>query len=178
MPLATLPAQPRYSPVHPSRGGVGLPLARLVQRPDHQAAPPPGPAGSLVQPGDREPPHHAHRRERVPRRAVEQPLRPIGRPVTGMLSDCPAIALRRPACHALKYLPACRHGSARAKHGRSKPSNSPRFRAPSRAPILAAAAASGFVVFTHHMIARRLPHAETRTIPAYPRSRPEWPLPY
>lgn len=47
------------------------------------------------------------------------------------------------------YLPACRHGSTRAKHNRSRPSSSPRFRAASAAPILAAAAAFGLVVVTH-----------------------------
>jgi len=47
------------------------------------------------------------------------------------------------------YLPACSHGSTRAKHGRSKPSSFLRFRAASAAPILPAAAAFGFVVVTH-----------------------------
>ena len=99
-----------------------------------------------------------------------------------MLSDRPAVALGSPPASAFTYLPACSHGSAREKHGLSRPSSSARFRAPSRAPILAAAAASGFVVVTHCMIAGRLLYAETRDRPSqprdYPRSRPEWPLPY
>ena len=46
------------------------------------------------------------------------------------------------------YLPACSHGSVRAKHGRSSPSSSERFRSASPAPILTAAAASVFVLVT------------------------------
>jgi hypothetical protein len=50
---------------------------------------------------------------------------------------------------AAAYLPACSHGPTRAKHGRSSSSSSACFRRPSPAPILTAAAASGFVVFTN-----------------------------
>ena len=46
------------------------------------------------------------------------------------------------------YLSACSHGSVRAKHGRSSPSSSFRFRSASPAPILTAAAASDFVLVT------------------------------
>jgi len=46
------------------------------------------------------------------------------------------------------YFPACSHGSVRAKHGRSSPSSSFRFRSASPAPILTAAAASDFVLVT------------------------------
>ena len=49
---------------------------------------------------------------------------------------------------AATYLPACSHGSVRAKHGRSSPSSSARFRSASPAPILTAAAASDFVLVT------------------------------
>jgi hypothetical protein len=44
---------------------------------------------------------------------------------------------------------ACSHGCVRAKHGRSRSTSSARFRRASAAPILAAAAAFGFVVLTH-----------------------------
>jgi hypothetical protein len=57
--------------------------------------------------------------------------------------------LRRSLITAAAYLPACTHGSVRAKHGRSRSSSSARFRRPSAVPILAAAAAFGFVVFTN-----------------------------
>jgi hypothetical protein len=70
---------------------------------------------------------------------------------------------RSPACAAMvhplrlgiwlitapAYLPACSHGSVRAKHGRSRSSSSARFRRASAAPILAAAAAFGFAVLTN-----------------------------
>src|SRR5438046_9492672 len=49
---------------------------------------------------------------------------------------------------AAVYLPACSHGSVRAKHGRSSPSSSERFRSASPALILAAAAASDCVLVT------------------------------
>ena len=49
---------------------------------------------------------------------------------------------------AATYLRACSHGSGRAKHGRSSPSRSSRFRSASPAPILTAAAASDFVLVT------------------------------
>jgi hypothetical protein len=48
----------------------------------------------------------------------------------------------------LTYFPACSHGSVRAKHGRSSPTSSFRFRSASPAPILTAAAASDFVLVT------------------------------
>jgi len=63
---------------------------------------------------------------------------------------------------ALRYLPACSHGSTRAKHGRSRSSSSARFCRASPAPILAAAAASDVVVRTNRMIARRLPYRPWR----------------
>jgi hypothetical protein len=50
---------------------------------------------------------------------------------------------------AAAYLPACSHGSVRAKHGRSNSSSSARFRRASAAPILAAAAAFDSVVLTN-----------------------------
>ena len=70
--------------------------------------------------------------------------------------------VRSPACRAMlhplrsgsslitaaAYLPACSHGSVRAKHGRSSCSSSARFRSASPAPILAAAAASDSVLVT------------------------------
>jgi hypothetical protein len=72
-----------------------------------------------------------------------------------------------PLTSAPTYLPACSHGSARTKHDLSASSSSIRFRPASRAPILAAAAAFDFVVFTNRMIARRLRHAK----PGLPWSR-------
>jgi hypothetical protein len=107
---------------------------------------PAGRAGGLIQPGHGEPAHHPHRGEGVPDSAAEQPLGLVRRPVPA----CAAIVhpLRRGSwlMTAAAYLPACRHGSVRAKHGRSSSSSSARFRRASAAPILAAAAAFGLVV--------------------------------
>ena len=50
---------------------------------------------------------------------------------------------------AATYFPACSHGPVRTKHHLSAPSSSIRFRSASPAPMLTAAAASDFVVFTH-----------------------------
>ena len=72
------------------------------------------------------------------------------------------VAVRSPPCRAIlhpftrgssltsadTYLPACSQGSVRAKHGRSSPSSSSRFRSASPAPILTAAAASVLVLVT------------------------------
>ena len=60
----------------------------------------------------------------------------------------PPIHPGQPLTSADTYLPACSHGSVRAKHGRSNPSSSSRFRSASPAPILTAAAASDCVLVT------------------------------
>ena len=86
-----------------SRGGLaGLFLPGLVDRPDHQAAAPAAPPGCLLQPGHREPAHHAHRGEGVPARVVQQPLGLIRRPVPGMPGDAPPVELRQLAHHRCK----------------------------------------------------------------------------
>ena len=77
-------------------------------------------------------------------------------------SRCVRSGVRSPACWAIvhpfrfgisltsadMYFPACIHVCVRTKHDSSSPSSSARFRPPSPAPILAAAAAFGFVVLT------------------------------
>jgi hypothetical protein len=140
---------PQVLPFHARRHAALLDLAGLIDRPGPQAPPAARAAGGLLQPRHREPPHHTHRREGVPHRPVEQPLRPLRHPVPGLLRDRPPVAAGRSLATAPMYLPACRHGSTRAKHGCSSPSSSPRFRAAKAAPILAAAAAFGLVVVTH-----------------------------
>jgi hypothetical protein len=93
--------------------------------------------------------------ESLLRRPVSQTARLSSRWVlSGVRSpECSAIVhplrLDRPSIKAAAYLPACSHGSTRAKHGLSSPSSSARFRRPSPAPILAAAAASDLVVLTN-----------------------------
>jgi hypothetical protein len=150
------------------------------QRPDHQAAPPPGTAGGLIQASHREPPDHAHRRKRVPGRPVEQPLRPIRRPVPGMLSDRPAVPFRQPAHQRTDVLarlqPRLRPRETRPQQRQQLPTLP---HAQARAPILAAAAASDSAVLTNCMIARWLPHPRTRDrrgYPAYPQVKALVPL--
>ena len=104
-PVGDLARAAQVLPLDAGRGSARLLLAGLIQRPDHQAAPPAGPPRGLVQAGDREPAHHAHRGERIPHGAVEQPLRPLRRPVTGMLGDRPAVAPGQAAGQGAEVLP-------------------------------------------------------------------------
>jgi hypothetical protein len=75
-----------------SLGLVGLDLPGFIDRADRQAAPPPGPAGGLIQPGHREPAHHRHRRDGIPHRAAEQPLGPIPCTISCLRGDGPPVA--------------------------------------------------------------------------------------
>src|ERR1017187_2481117 len=78
---------------------------------------------------------------------------------------------------ASMYLPACSHGATRTKHDLTCPSSSARFPAASPAPMLAAAAAFGFVVIHKRIIARRLPHVEPGPPPRSARSNPYFFIP-
>jgi hypothetical protein len=85
---------------------------------------------------------------RHPRPPAEQPLHPVRGPVPGppgRRSPVPPGQIT----HQRGVLTCLQPRLPRAKHGRSSSSSSSRFRRPSRAPILTAAPASGFVVFTH-----------------------------
>ena len=66
-PVGHLARAPQVLPLDPAGGLAGLFLPGLVDRPDHQAAAPPPAPGRLLQPGHREPAHHAHRGEACPR---------------------------------------------------------------------------------------------------------------
>ena len=90
---------------HPGGRLARLLLAGLVDRRDHQAAPPPAAPRRPVQAGRREPADLAHRRQRVPRRPVQQPLRPVRRPVPGMLGHRPPVPLRQLADQRGHVLP-------------------------------------------------------------------------
>jgi len=85
-------------PLDAGRALAFLLLPGLVDRADHQPAAPPAPGG-LLQPGHREPAHHADRGEGVPAGVIEQPLGPIRRLVPGMPGDAPPVALRQFAHH-------------------------------------------------------------------------------
>jgi hypothetical protein len=156
IPLAALPAQPRYCRCTPAVAVPALVLAGLIRRPGHHlaaAAPARGPG----QARDGEPAHHPHRRVRVltARLSSRWVLSGARSPACSAIVD--PLRLARPPARAHRYFPACSHGSGLAEHGRSKPSRSRRSRAASRARILAAAAAPDPVVLTNCMIAGRLP---------------------
>ena len=63
--------------LHARRRRARLLLPGLVDRRDHPAPAPPAPPRRSLQPGRREPADLAHRRRRVPRRPVQQPLHPV-----------------------------------------------------------------------------------------------------
>jgi len=101
-----------------SRGGLaGLFLPGLVDRHDHQPAPPFPAPRRLLQPGHRKPAHYAHRGEGVPARVIEQPLGLIRRLVPGMPGDAPPVPLRQLAHHRGRVLarlqPRLRSGKTR-----------------------------------------------------------------
>jgi hypothetical protein len=149
IPLATLPTQPRYCRLTPA---VRLPALTC---PVSSIAPTASPCGRPALRAASSSPATANRRTTPIAANVSHTARLSSRWVLS--------GARSPACAAIvhplrlgiglisaaAYLPACSHGSVRAKHGRSSPSSSACFRRASAAPILAAAAAFGFVVLTN-----------------------------
>ena len=123
-PAGHLAHAPQIVPLDTRSGAPLLDLAGLIDRPDPQAPPAAATAGG----------------SRWVRCGVRSPA-------------CSAIVhpfrFTMPPDSAATYLPTCSQGSARTKHGLSNPSRSPHSRAARAAPILAAAAAFGFVVVTH-----------------------------
>jgi len=94
-PAGHLAYTPQVLPLDAGRGGALLDLAGFIDRPDPQAPSAARPAGRLIQARHREPPHHHHRGEGIPARAVEQPLGPLPRPVPHPLRDRPPVPLRQ-----------------------------------------------------------------------------------
>jgi len=92
---------PQVLAFHARRGLPGFLLTGLVDRADHHPAPPPAPCRRLQAAG-REPAHHAHRGEGVPARMVQQPLRPVWRPVPALPGDTPPV-------HPRQLADQCRH---------------------------------------------------------------------
>ena len=148
IPLATLPTQPRYCRFTPAVRVPALtcpvssiaPTARPRRRPVLQAA-----SSS---------PATANRRTTAiaatyPHRAADSRWVLSGARSPTCAAMVQPLRLGIWLITAAAYLPACSHGSVRAKHGRSPSSSSARFRRASAAPILAAAAAFGFVVLTN-----------------------------
>ena len=127
IPVATRPAHPKYWPA-PRRSPCRSSPGRSRRSPRSPARPPPATARRFLQTGRREPADLSHRRQRVPGRAVQQPLRPVRRAVPGMLGDRPPVALRHLAGQR-RYvfsglLPRFRPGGA---YGLSRPISSARF---------------------------------------------------
>jgi hypothetical protein len=149
IPLATLPTHPRYCLFTPA---VQVPA---LTWPVSSTAPTARPRRHQVLRAASSSPATANRRTTPIAAKVSQTARLSSRCVrSGVWSPARSaivhpFCLRRSHITAAAYLPACSHGSVRAKHGRSSPSSSARFRRPSAAPILAAAAAFDSVVFTN-----------------------------
>jgi len=124
-----------------------LDLAGLIDRADRQAA--------AAVAGGWHSPATANRRTTFITAAASQTARLSSRCIrSGARSPARSASVQpfrrgRSLISAAVYLPACSHGSTRAKHGRSSSSSSARFRRPRPAPILAAAAAFDSVVFTN-----------------------------
>ena len=147
MPLATRPAHPRYWRLTPAVASPAFscpvssiaPITIPPRRPRRAAA---------------SRPLTANRRTTLIAAKVSQLAWFSSRCVRSGVWSRPCRAILHPFTRgnsltsADTYLPACSHGSVRAKHGRSSPSSSSCFRSASPAPILTAAAASDFVLVT------------------------------
>lgn len=167
---------PHVLPLHPARRGALLGLTRLVQRRDHQPTAPRA-ARRCVQAGGHEPADLTHRGHGVPDRPVQQPLRPVRRPVPGMLSDGPPIALRyltdQRRYISARVLPRLRPHEARPQPPQQLGSCT--HRTPSLYP--GSSSRLRFCCPHKHMIDRRL--RPRHTTPPHPaRSDRQWRLPY
>ena len=156
IPFATRPAQPRYwrsaqgrgqCPASPGPVSSSAPITRPLRCPER--------ACRFIQAGHREPAERCPSPRRCPMRgAVEQPLSPVRRSVPRHASAI-VHPFRFAAGHcpsALTYLPACSHGSGRAKHGLSRQSSSLRFRGAQARPYPGSRRRIRSVVLTNHMI--------------------------
>jgi hypothetical protein len=131
IPLATLPAHPRYWRLTPAVASPAFscpvssiaPITSPPRRPRRAASSRPFTANRRTTLIAAEVSHLAWFSSRCARSGVRsRPCRAILHPFT--LGNSPA--------GADTYLPACSHGSVRAKHGRSSPSSSSRSRSASQ----------------------------------------------
>jgi hypothetical protein len=136
-------------PFHAGRQLTGLDLAGFIDRADRQPARPAGLAGGLIQPGHGEPAHHPHRREGVPDRPVEQPLRPVRRAVPRTLGDPPPVPSPQVAHHRSGVLARLQPRLGPREAWPQQLQQLSTFPRASAAPILAAAAAFDSVVLTN-----------------------------
>src|SRR6266478_422572 len=145
IPLATFPAHPRYWRLTPAVAwpAFSCPVSSIAPI----TIPPRRRAASSRPPA-------ANRRTTLIAADVSQAAWFSSRWVRSGVRSPPRRAILHPFTRgssltsADRYLPACSHGSVRAKHGLSSPSSSSRFRSASPAPMLTAAAASDFVLVT------------------------------
>ena len=123
-PVGHFPGATLVLPMHARCGGARLLLARLVQRPGHQAAAA-ATTRSLLQARDGEPAHRAHRGGRVPDGAAEQPPGLIRCPVAPMPGDRPAIAPGQAPSQRAEVLPGLqprlRPGETGPQHAQKLP---------------------------------------------------------
>jgi hypothetical protein len=153
-----------------------LDLAGLIDRGDGQTAAAAG-AGSLVQPGDREPAHRFHRRGGVPDRPAEQPLHPVRGPVPGPLSQRPAVTPRQ-ITHQRSGVLTCLQ--PRPHPGETRPQQFQQLSAfPPAQPGTYPDGSSRlrFCCLHKRIIARRLRHAKAYSMLSS-RSDPQWLLLY
>ncbi len=160
---------PQVLPLDPGRHLTRFLLPGLVDRPDHQVpAAPLALPRRLFQPGHREPAHHPHRREGIPPRVIQQPLRLIRRPVPRLPGHAPPVhppqlADQRPGVLA-RPQPRLGPGKARPQQiqqlsplprcqAHAYPDGSSRLR---------------FCCLHTHLIARRLPFMPEITHPPFP----------
>jgi hypothetical protein len=147
IPLATLPAHPRYWRLTPQVASPAFscpvssiaPITIPPRRPRRAAASSPATANRRTTLIAAKVSQLAWFSSRWVRSGVRSPLR---RAMLHPFTRGSSLA------SADTYLPACSHGCVRAKHGRSRPSSSSRFRSASPAPTLTAAAASVLVLVT------------------------------
>ena len=148
IPLATFPAHPRYWRLTPA---VAWPA---FSWPVSSIAPITIPPRRLPRRAAASSPATANRRTTAIAAKVSQLAWFSSRWVRSGVRSPPRRAMLHPftrgnsLASADTYLPACSHGSVRAKHGRSSSSSSSRLRSASLAPMLTAAAASVLVLVT------------------------------
>jgi hypothetical protein len=89
-------------------------------------------------------------------RPVQQPLRPVRRPVPGVLGDGPPVPRRQVAGQRVHVLPRLQPRLRPREARPQRPISADRSRTARRAPMLATAAALASFVLTSNTIARRL----------------------
>ena len=121
MPFATRPAHPRYCRFTPAVASPAFscPVSSIAPITSPPRRPPRRAASSRPATANRR--TLAHRREGIPGRTVQQPLRPVRRPVPGMLGDRPPVPLRQLADQRRHVLSRLQPRSRSARNTTSAP---------------------------------------------------------